>query len=135
VRRDEEPETGPGLLPGAAIGGSFGAMLLIGAMTSCYGPLIPYLETRYGISRATAGAVLGADFGGSLAGVLWAIWAVRRLPDRGRLVIALAAVTAGSALLATAADWWQVLAGAGAGRRGIIGGGDVEAAAAVPTYG
>ena len=63
VRRDIVAETGTELLPGAAIGGSFGAMLLIGGMTSFYGPLIPYLETRYGISRATAGAVLGADFG------------------------------------------------------------------------
>jgi MFS transporter, FHS family, glucose/mannose:H+ symporter len=105
-------ESGADLLPGAAIGGSFGAMLLIGAMTAFYGPLIPYLETRYGISRATAGAVLGADFGGSLAGVLWAIWAVRRLPNRGYLLIALGAVVAGSALLATASGWWQVLAGA-----------------------
>lgn len=105
-------ESGADLLPGVAIGGSFGAMLLIGAMTACYGPLLPYLETRYGISRATAGAVLGADFGGSLAGVLWAIWAVRRLPNRVYLLLALGAVAAGSVLLAAASGWWQVLTGA-----------------------
>lgn len=119
VRRDIGPETGTELLPGAAIGGSFGAMLLIGAMTSFYGPLIPYLETRYGISRATAGAVLGADFGGSLAGVLWAIWAVRRLPNRVYLLLALGAVAAGSVLLATASGWWQLLAGAAVAGAGL----------------
>jgi MFS family permease len=86
----EEAERTESPLPPAAIAGSFAAMALIGGVTSFYGPLLPYLEARYGVSRATAGGVLGADFGGSLAGVVWVIWAVRRLPA---VLIALALVT------------------------------------------
>lgn len=44
--------------------------------------------------------------------MLWATWAVRRLPNRVYLLLALGAVMAGSVLLATASGWWQVLAGA-----------------------
>jgi len=103
---------GEGLMPRSAVTGSCAAMLLAGAMTSFYGPLIPYLETRYGISRTTAGSVLGGAFGGALAGVLWAIWALRRLPDRTCLLAGLGAAVAGSGVLAAASAWWQVLAGA-----------------------
>jgi MFS transporter, FHS family, glucose/mannose:H+ symporter len=80
---------------------------MIGALTSFYGPLLPYLETRFGISRTTAGAVLGADFGGSLVGVSWALWGAPRRP----LLIALASVAVGTGFVAAASQWWYVLAG------------------------
>jgi FHS family glucose/mannose:H+ symporter-like MFS transporter len=86
-------------------------MLMIGALTSFYGPLLPYLETRFGVPRTTAGAVLAADFGGSLVGVSWAIWGARGLAQRNRLLIALAAVAAGTGAVAVVSRWWLVLAG------------------------
>jgi fucose permease len=86
-------------------------MLMIGALTSFYGPLLPYLETRFGVPRTTAGAVLAADFGGSLVGVSWAIWGARGLAQRNRLLIALAAVAAGTGAVAGVSRWWLVLAG------------------------
>jgi FHS family glucose/mannose:H+ symporter-like MFS transporter len=85
--------------------------MLVGALTSFYGPLLPYLETRYGVPRTTAGAVLGANFGGSLAGVSWAMWGSRGVATRTRLLIALAAVAAGASGVAAASRWWLVLAG------------------------
>jgi MFS transporter, FHS family, glucose/mannose:H+ symporter len=85
--------------------------MIVGALTSFYGPLLPYLETRFGVSRTTAGSVLGADFGGSLVGVSWAIWGPRGLAPRSRLLIALAAIAAGTGGVAAATRWWFVLAG------------------------
>jgi MFS transporter, FHS family, glucose/mannose:H+ symporter len=92
--------------------------MMIGVLTSFFGPLLPYLEIRFGVSRTTAGSVLGADFGGSLAGVSWAIWGARGLAPRNRLLIALAAVIVGTSGVAAASQWWLVLTGvtvAGAG--------------------
>ena len=103
----------------AAISGSLATFVLIGAMTAIYGPLLPYLQTRYGISRTTAGGVLAADFGGSLAGVIWALRVVRRLGARTYLLIALATVAAGAVILAAASSWSLVLAGAAVAGAGI----------------
>jgi FHS family glucose/mannose:H+ symporter-like MFS transporter len=86
-------------------------MLMIGGLTSFYGPLLPYLETRFGVPRTTAGAVLGADFGGSLVGVSWAIWGARALAARNRLLFALATVAVGTGSVAIVSRWWLVLAG------------------------
>jgi fucose permease len=85
--------------------------MMVGALTSFYGPLLPYLETRFGIPRTTAGTVLAANFGGSLAGVSWALWGSRRLAPRTRLLIALASVAVGTGAVAAASQWWLVLAG------------------------
>jgi MFS transporter, FHS family, glucose/mannose:H+ symporter len=113
-----EPKRGAPLSP-SAIAGAFGASLMIGALTSFYGPLLPYLETRFGVPRTTAGAVLGADFGGSLAGVSWAIWGARGLAERSRLLIALAAVVVGMAGVVAASRWWFLLAGVALGGAGF----------------
>lgn len=85
---------------------------LIGAMLSFYGPLIPVLETRFGIGPSIAGSVLTAHFGGSLVGVLIAIRALRREGSGRFLALALGTLAAGSVLFAVAPSWPVVLAAA-----------------------
>ncbi len=101
-------------MPRVAVAGCLAAFALIGALASVYGPLIPFLQARYGVPRSTAGSVLSAHFSGSLAGVVWTAWAARRLRGRAFLVPALASIAVGGVLLAAAPRWWVVLAGAAA---------------------
>jgi FHS family glucose/mannose:H+ symporter-like MFS transporter len=111
VRVIRAGRTRGGPLPLSAIAGAFGASLTIGALASFYGPLLPYLETRFGVPRTTAGSTLAANFGGSLAGVTWALWGARGLTPRSRLLIALTAVAVGAGGVAAASSWWLLLAG------------------------
>ena len=111
VRVIRAGRTWGGPLPLSAIAGAFGASLTIGALASFYGPLLPYLETRFGVPRTTAGSALAANFGGSLAGVTWALWGARGLTPRSRLLIALTAVAVGAGGVAAASNWWLLLAG------------------------
>ena len=106
-------------LPRAAVAGSLAAFALIGALAALYGPLLPVFETRYGITRATAGSVLSAHFVGSLAGVLWAMWGLHRVRNRTYLVIGLATIAICGGLVAVAPAWWMVLAGAASGGFGV----------------
>lgn len=99
------------VFPAAAVAGAFAAFILIGALASCFGPLLPYFEARYGVPRPEAGGVVTAYFTGSLAGVGWASWAGKRLASRVWLLAALGMLAAGTLVVAVAPGWPVVLAG------------------------
>ena len=90
-----------------AIGATF---LLIGMVVSAYGPLLPVLAHRFGVSLPVAGGVLSAHFAGALAGVLGSMRAMPRFPNRQVVVAALGFVAVGCALVALAPAWPVMLA-------------------------
>lgn len=90
-----------------AIGATF---LLIGMVVSAYGPLLQILAHRFQISLPVAGEVLSAHFAGALAGVLGAMWAMARLPNRHVVVAGLGFIAVGCALVALAPAWPVMLA-------------------------
>lgn len=82
----------------------------MGAIQALYGPLLPALQSRFGIDAAAAGVLFSAHGGGALAGIL--------LPDlirglrRGWLALATALVALGAAGIALAPSWPVLLSGA-----------------------
>jgi FHS family glucose/mannose:H+ symporter-like MFS transporter len=96
------PKTAP-----AAIAGCF---LLMGALGAAYGPLLEHLVRRFDISLPVAGEVFSAHFAGALVGVLFAMWAVERMPGRLTIWVALACFAVGGASVAVAPTWPLFLA-------------------------
>ena len=89
---------------------AFTLYVVIGATQAYYGPAIPSLRERFGITAAAAGLAVGTHFLGALAGVV--CWGVleRRWSSRTLLVIADVLLAAGCALVAVASTWELVLA-------------------------
>ncbi len=88
------------------------SFVLIGALSSFYGPLIPVFEVRFGLGPSSAAAVLSAHAIGAFVGVIGASFALRWMTNRAFLVLAMAILTAGFLVLALAPQWWLVLVGA-----------------------
>lgn len=78
---------------------------MIGATQAYYGPAIPNLRERFGITAAAAGLAVGTHFLGAFAGVV--CWGVleRRRSTRTLLVLADVLLATGCALVAVAGTW------------------------------
>lgn len=88
---------------------AFAVYIVIGATQAYYGPAIPSLRERFGVTAAAAGLAVGAHFLGAIAGVV--VWAIleRRTSPRVLLVAADVLVAAGCVLLVLSGTWQQAL--------------------------
>lgn len=99
---------------------AFGCFVLLGALQAYYGPAIPALRTRFGLTPSAAGLALSMYYGGAVAGVL-AGGVVHRHTRNSRLLIGSFLVMALGALGFALAPAWpaalaaSLVAGFGAG--------------------
>ncbi|MEU9001556.1 MFS transporter [Streptomyces sp. NPDC048551] len=105
------PEAGRPLLTTVAIIASCVAFVVIGALQALYGPAIPALREKYGLSPAVAGLSLSAHFVGALAGVLIYHLLRGRLNNRVLLGGSYVLMAAGAAVFASSPNWALALAG------------------------
>jgi fucose permease len=82
----------------------------MGAIQALYGPLLPALQSRFGIDAAAAGVIFSAHGGGALAGIL--LPDVMRVLGRAWLALATALVALGALVIALAPSWPVLLSGA-----------------------
>jgi MFS transporter, FHS family, glucose/mannose:H+ symporter len=108
-----EPLPGTSVFNGTTVVAAFLSFVLIGALSSFYGPLIPLFEVRFGLGPSAAAAVLSAHAVGAFIGVVGAAQALRWMTNRSFLVASMAILVVGFIVLATAPAWWAVLVGAG----------------------
>jgi len=85
---------------------------LMGATGAAYGPLLGPLSSRFQISLPVAGAILTANFGGALVGVLVSMKILERVAARPFVSGALCASAIGCAGIAVAPSWPATLASA-----------------------
>ncbi|HEY0447857.1 MFS transporter [Actinophytocola sp.] len=95
-----------------AVAGMCLSFIVIGALQAAYGPAVPAMRARFGISDAEVGLALSAHFVGALLGVLGTPALRRRVSNRVFLALALATMIAGSLLFAGAPAWPVALAAA-----------------------
>lgn len=84
------------------------AFFVLGLVAAAYGPLLPRIRETFGLSAATAGLLISAQFAGSVVGILTAGLLARRVAVRVRLVTA-SVVLAVGCVAAAAAPSWPVL--------------------------
>lgn len=90
--------------PVGVIASCFG-FVVIGAQQALYGPAIPYLMHKYGISPGVAGMSLSAHFLGGVLGVLLFHGVYGRLSNRNLLGVSYALMAIGCAAFAYAPSW------------------------------
>lgn len=95
-----------------ALAGMFTSFVLIGALQAMYGPAIPAVVSRFGLSAGAAGWALSAHFVGALIGVLATPALRRRMPDRVFLGGSLVVMAVGLAAFAAAPAWLLAVAAA-----------------------
>lgn len=88
------------------------AFFVLGLLVAAYGPLLLRIRETFGISAATAGLLVSAQFAGSVVGILTVGLLARRVSVRTRLVAASAVLAVGSAAAAVAPSWPVLLAAA-----------------------
>jgi fucose permease len=88
-----------------AIVASCAGFVLIGALQSLYGPVIPALRSDFGLSPTSAGLALSAHFIGGVTGVLVFDRVHGRVGNRLLLGTSYALMALGSAGFALAPDW------------------------------
>ncbi len=88
-----------------ATAGGFLSFFLLGAVQALYGPLIPVLRSEFGLSAADAGLILGAQFVGSVLGVLASGVIEGRVGPRRRAGVAAALFALGCGGVAFAPSW------------------------------
>jgi MFS transporter, FHS family, glucose/mannose:H+ symporter len=108
-----EPLPGTSVFGGMTVVAACLSFVLIGALSSFYGPLIPIFEVRFGLGPSAAAAVLSSHAVGAFIGVVGASQALRWMTNRAFLVLAMAILAVGFIVLAVAPAWSIVLAGAG----------------------
>lgn len=108
----EEPSAGTSVFSGTTVVAACLTFVLIGALSSFYGPLIPVFESRFGIGPSVASALLSAHAVGALIGVIVGAQALRWLTNGAFLVVSTAILAIGLLGLAVAPGWEAVLAGA-----------------------
>lgn len=108
----DEPRPGTSVFNGTTVVAACLSFVLIGALSSFYGPLIPLFEVRFGLGPSAAAAVLSAHAIGAFIGVIGAARALRSMTNRTFLVTSLAILVVGFLVLALAPAWWVVLVGA-----------------------
>ena len=102
-----------------AVAGMCVSFIVIGALQAAYGPAVPALRDRFGISDGEVGLALSAHFVGALIGVLGTPALRRRVSNRTFLAAALVAMIAGGLLFAAAPTWPFALAAAMIGGLGF----------------
>ncbi|HTJ66031.1 MAG TPA: MFS transporter [Actinospica sp.] len=84
--------------------------MLLGALQAYYGPSIPALRTRFGLSPSGAGLALSMYFGGAVAGVLVGGVLHRRLRNGRLLLTSFLVMAVGGFGFALSANWLLALA-------------------------
>lgn len=102
-----------------AVGGMCLSFVVIGALQAAYGPAVPAMRERFGISDAEVGLSLSAHFVGALLGVLGTPTLRRRMSNRAFLVLALVTMIVGALGFAAAPVWWAALMAAAVGGVGF----------------
>lgn len=108
----EEPSAATSVFSGTTVVAACLTFVLIGALSSFYGPLIPIFEARFAIGHGAASALLSAHAIGAFIGVIGAAQALRWLTNRAFLMGSMAVLAIGFIGLAVAPSWETVLAGA-----------------------
>jgi MFS transporter, FHS family, glucose/mannose:H+ symporter len=88
-----------------ALASTTGVYILMGAVTSLFGPLVEGFAHRFHVSLPTAGAALSVYFVGATLGVLPGWLGLKRLQGRVVLTLALAAIAVGAAGAAFSHLW------------------------------
>lgn len=86
--------------------------ILIGALQALYGPAIPAMQEKFGITPAVAGISLSAHFAGALVGVMIFHRLLGRFSNKALLGGSYLLMAIGSLLFATASNWPLALFGA-----------------------
>lgn len=94
-----------------ALGGASVTFVLIGLVSSVYGPLLIPFSHRFGLSVSRAGVVLSVHFLGSCVGMLGA-WSATRVATGRQVLYASLGLLAAGALIVTWATRWNQLLGA-----------------------
>lgn len=84
------------------------SFVLMGAGQSLYGPALPTVARAFGLALSDTGLLVSAHWVGAAAGVAIMYWRGDHVTPR----MALAAMAAGSLMVASMAGWWATLAGA-----------------------
>jgi FHS family glucose/mannose:H+ symporter-like MFS transporter len=95
-------------VPRAVSAAGFLGFLSVGAVVASYGPSIPHVVVRFGVSSTAGGLIVAAHFSGSLVGMAIFGLAPVRWPVHRRLVLSATVFSVG-ALAAAAAPSWPIL--------------------------
>jgi MFS transporter, FHS family, glucose/mannose:H+ symporter len=95
----------PRLLTRTAVAGCCAGFVVIGGLQALYGPAIPAIRARFGVTPPVAGLGLSAQFAGAVLGVLAFHLLRSRFSDRGLLGASYALMAAGAILFAISPSW------------------------------
>jgi MFS transporter, FHS family, glucose/mannose:H+ symporter len=95
-------------VPRAANAAGFGAFFVVGLVVAAYGPSIPHIVQRFGVSLSAGGLIVAAHFAGSLVGITTFGLAPVRLATNRRLALS-ATLFGVASLSAAAAPSWPIL--------------------------
>lgn len=112
MNRTAEPDSRPTRLTRRAVAGMCLSFIVIGALQAMYGPAIPAMRHRFGLSSGAVGIALSVHFLGALLGVLGTPALRRQAANRAFLALALGAIALGCLVFAAAPLWPMALAGA-----------------------
>ncbi|MCA0156015.1 MFS transporter [Tsukamurella sp. M9C] len=96
----------------SATAGACVAMVGVGGLLAAYGPAIPELKDKFGLSDAAAGSGLAVQSVGAVVGVLAAQPVLRRRGNQFAVASSLLLIVVGSCLIAGAPTWSLTLTGA-----------------------
>jgi fucose permease len=110
----------PRPLTRTAVAGCCAGFVVIGALQALYGPAIPAIRARFGVTPAVAGLGLSAQFTGALIGVVVFELLRSRFSDRALLGASYTLMAAGAVLFAISPSWpaalgASLMTGVGAG--------------------
>ncbi|WP_328500205.1 MFS transporter [Streptomyces sp. NBC_00457] len=106
------PPLAPSVFSPSAVVASCVGFVLIGALQALYGPSIPALREKFGLSPSAAGLALSAHFVGGVAGVLLFDRLYGRIGNRRLLGVSYLLMAVGAAGFALAQSWPVALAAA-----------------------
>lgn len=104
----------------AAVVAACAGFVLLGALNAFYGPTIPALRSRFGLTPSVAGLALSMFYAGAVCGVLMGGYVHRRASNSRLLVTSFSLMALGALGFALAPDWpcalgASLLSGIGAG--------------------
>jgi MFS transporter, FHS family, glucose/mannose:H+ symporter len=100
---------GPRLVTRTAVVGCCAGFVVIGGLQALYGPAIPAIRARFGVTPPVAGLGLSAQFAGAVIGVVTFHLLRSRFSDRGLLGASYGLMAAGAVLFAIAPSWTLAL--------------------------
>ncbi|ARZ66160.1 MFS transporter [Streptomyces albireticuli] len=100
------------MLTRTAVAASCAGMVIIGALIALYGPVVPALRDRFGLSEPTAGMPLAAQSLGAVVGVLGFNAVHHRIGNRALLTSSYLTMLAGTVTFGLSGTWPMVLAAA-----------------------